>query len=125
MVKLIAIAAGGAAGTLMRYAFGGAMHRLLGSTFPWGTLGVNLAGSLVIGFLWGLFENALVSSTVRSFAFIGVLGGFTTFSSLMIESMNLARDGETRLALFNLLASNMGGMALVAAGLLLARMLVK
>ncbi|NOZ69780.1 MAG: fluoride efflux transporter CrcB [Deferribacteres bacterium] len=124
MIKVILLAAGGAVGTVLRYTLSGLTYRVLDGAFPWGTLLVNLAGSFVIGLLWGFFEIQNLSPNMRNFIFIGVLGGFTTFSTFALESFNLLRDGEIRLLLLNLLASNILGIALVFTGILLSKYVV-
>lgn len=116
MLKIILLITGGAAGTLARYAVSGWAHRLFTGVFPYGTLAVNLIGSLIIGFTWGLMENSQAPSLLRTFLFIGILGGFTTFSSFSLETLNLFRDGETRLALVNIFANNILGLTMVFAG---------
>ena len=124
MTKFILLAAGGAIGTILRYSISGFTYRFFSGVFPWGTLAVNLTGSLIIGFLWGLFEIENISSNVRNFIFIGILGGFTTFSTFALESLNLFRDGEVKLALTNILASNILGIVLVFLGFIIARNIV-
>ncbi len=124
MIKIILLAAGGAAGTVLRYILSGLTYRVLDGAFPWGTLLVNLAGSFIIGLLWGFFEIQNLSPNMRNFIFIGVLGGFTTFSTFALESFNLLRDGEVRLLLLNLLASNIFGIALVFTGILLSKYII-
>lgn len=116
MMKILAIAAGGAAGTLLRYWAGGVIAAATGGTFPWGTMCVNLAGSFIIGFLWAMFETAAVGPVMRSFALIGVLGGFTTFSSFTLETFSLMRDGQYRLAFLNVTVSVLAGVIMVFAG---------
>lgn len=120
-MKFILLAAGGAIGTLFRHSISGLTYKMFNGIFPWGTLVVNLTGSFIIGLLWGVFEIENLSSNFRNFVFIGILGGFTTFSTFALESFNLFRDGEIKLALANLLASNILGIALVFAGFLIAR----
>ncbi len=85
---------GGFVGALCRYALSGAVHRGLPQTaFPVGTLVVNLAGCLLIGYLAGLADSRqLFAPEFRLFAFIGLLGGFTTFSTFGYETVALARD---------------------------------
>lgn len=125
MVKIFYILAGGALGALSRYAVSGLSHRLVETTFPVGTLVVNLLGSFVIGLLFGLLELSNVSSNVRSFLFIGILGSFTTFSSYTLETLNLFRDGEMKAGILNLFYNNVLGLMLVFLGFLSARMLIQ
>ena len=124
MTKLLLLAAGGAIGTLLRYSLSGLTYKLFNGVFPWGTLFVNLTGSFAIGLLWGFFDIENLSSNIRNFIFIGVLGGFTTFSTFALESFSLFRDGEIKLAAINLLVSNFLGVALVFAGFLLSRYII-
>ncbi len=124
MSKLILLATGGAIGTVLRYSLSGLTYRMFNGIFPWGTLFVNLMGSFAIGLLWGFFEVENLSSNLRSFLFIGILGGFTTFSTFALESFNLFRDGEIKLALSNLMLSNFFGVVLVFAGFLLSKYLI-
>lgn len=123
MLKILLLISGGAIGTLARYSLSGVVHRWFGSSFPFGTLAVNLIGSFIIGLLWGMFERESLTPNVRSFLFVGVLGGFTTFSSFSLETLNLFRDGETKWALMNILANNLIGLLLVFAGFTLARLI--
>lgn len=91
------IAFGSALGGMARYGCSGLAARWLGAGFPWGTLIVNVTGSLLIGFLATMLApdgRLLAPPDVRAFLMIGVLGGFTTFSSFSLETLNLARDGE-------------------------------
>jgi fluoride exporter len=91
------VALGGAIGSTGRYALSRAVATVAGGSFPWGTLLVNASGSLLIGFLAGLAlpdGRPSLSADARAFLLIGVLGGFTTFSSFSLETLNLARDGD-------------------------------
>ncbi len=124
MLKLLFIALGGAAGTLLRYGISGLGYGLSNGIFPLGTLLVNLSGSFAIGFLWGLFEGANISPVLRTTIFIGILGGYTTFSSFALESFNLFREGEYKTALINILASNIFGIGLAIGGFILAGLLI-
>ena len=125
MIKIILLLTGGAIGTLARYSLSGLAQKLTAGTFPLGTLVVNLVGSFIIGLIWGLWEDSQIQSNTRTFIFVGVLGGFTTFSSFMLESLNLFRDGDTKMALLNILAQNILGIVLVFLGFIVARSLVK
>ena len=97
MAKLAAIAIGGAAGSVLRYGVSQGIHTLVGRGFPWGTLVVNSLGSLLVGFLFVyLVERSAVSEVLRAALFIGLLGGFTTFSTFSLETL----VGNQKLALF-------------------------
>jgi fluoride exporter len=88
---------GSALGGGARYWCSGVVARLFGETFPWGTLLINVSGSLVIGFfntITGPDGRLLVATTTRQFVMIGICGGYTTFSSFSLQTLNLARDGE-------------------------------
>jgi len=102
------VALGGALGSVARYACAGLGVRLLGATFPWSTLFVNVSGSFAIGLLATLAtadSKPLVAGDARAFLMIGVLGGFTTFSSFSLETLNLARTGQLAAAGWNVAAS--------------------
>ena len=102
------IAIGSALGGLLRYMLGGWIARTAGSTFPWGTLVVNVAGCALIGWFatyTGPDGRVLVSTRMRQFVMIGICGGFTTFSSFSLETLNLLRDGQTTRALANVALS--------------------
>lgn len=112
---------GGALGTLSRYLVSGWSHKVLPGVFPWGTLVVNAVGALVIGLLWGIFEFRDIGHHTRMFLFIGFLGGFTTFSTFALETMNLVQDGEMKLAIMNVLANNLLALVFVFGGYFLTK----
>ncbi|WOJ89126.1 fluoride efflux transporter CrcB [Methylocapsa polymorpha] len=88
---------GSALGGAARYWFSGVIANSFGETFPWGTILVNVSGCLVIGFfatLTGPDGRLLVGATTRQFVMVGLCGGYTTFSSFSLQTLNLARDGE-------------------------------
>jgi len=124
MIKILLLLSGGAAGTLARYAVSGWGHKLYMGDFPIGTLLVNLIGSLIIGLAWGVFELSNITSNMRTFLFMGVLGGFTTFSSYTLETLNLFRDGDVKFGLTNILLNNILGLALVLLGFILATKII-
>ena len=87
---------GSALGGGARYWFSGVVAERIGETFPWGTLFINIIGSLVIGFfatVTGPDGRFLVGTTARQFVMVGICGGFTTFSSFSLQTLNLMRDG--------------------------------
>lgn len=93
----LAVASGGALGTVARYFLSGVIANAFGQTFPWGTLIINVTGSFVIGFfaiLAGPDGRLMVSGTTRQFVMVGLCGGYTTFSSFSLQTLNLINDGE-------------------------------
>ncbi len=105
VTKYLLVSIGGALGTAARYWVSGVVANHFGETFPWGTLIINVSGSLVIGFfatLTGPDGRVFVSTETRQFVMLGICGGFTTFSSFSLQTLNLARDGEFGWALANI-----------------------
>jgi len=116
-------AAGGALGTVGRYFVGLFAERLWGPNFPWGTLIVNVAGSLMIGLLVEAVARAMnQSADMRVFIVTGFLGGFTTFSSFSLDTMNMLERGDVVPALLYVLGSLIIAFAAVFAGLAIGRM---
>ncbi len=106
MNQVLAIAAGGALGSVLRFWMSTWVYAVVGRSFPYGTLAVNVLGCLVMGFLFVLFLERLSDNTVlRAGVLIGVLGGFTTFSSFSIETLGLIEEGAWLRAMANMLAS--------------------
>ena len=104
----LAVAAGGALGTVARYFLSGVVANAFGQTFPWGTFIINVTGSFVIGFfnaLTGPDGRVLVSGITRQFVMIGICGGYTTFSSFSQQTLNLMNDGEWLYAGGNIVGS--------------------
>jgi len=124
MSQVVAIAIGGAAGSVLRYWMSTSVHALLGRGFPYGTLSVNVLGSLLMGFLFVVFLDRLGNDTVlRAGVLIGLLGGFTTFSAFSIETLNLIEQGAHLRAAVNAGASVLLCVAAAWIGVLLGRQL--
>lgn len=122
MYKILMIGVAGLLGTLARYGLSLWIDDWWDGPFPLGTIVVNLVGCFAIGFLFhAMVEKHLVEPVLRSTVLIGFLGGFTTFSSFAIQSLNLFHDGLFLLAGANLLLSNIGGLALAWAGYTISR----
>jgi CrcB protein len=123
MVGLLLVGTGGFVGSVLRYLVSVWVHGILDSPwFPYGTLVVNATGSFVIGFLAGLVEaRELFSLQARLFLFVGMLGGYTTFSSFALETFNLARNPQAVWAVMNIAAQLLLGLMAVWLGHLLAR----
>lgn len=125
MSQIVAIALGGALGSVGRFLFAGWIGRVLGVNFPWGTLAVNVVGGLVMGLLVGLMAQAWsVSPAIRAFLTVGVLGGFTTFSAFSLETVLLFQRGDTLAALGYITSSVVLSVGAVWCGLRLIRFFV-
>jgi fluoride exporter len=117
-VNLFIIAIGGAIGTAARHGVNVLCARLLERPMPYATALVNLAGAGLIGVLAGLLASGRVqmAPTLRAFVFVGLLGGFTTFSSYMLDTLTLAHGGEYGIAFANVAGQTALGFAAVWAG---------
>jgi CrcB protein len=122
--QIVAIAAGGAVGALLRFWASNGVYALLGRAFPYGTLAVNVVGSLAMGFLFVWFvERAVVGAEWRAAVLIGLLGAFTTFSTFSIETLTLIEGGEPLKALLNAVLSLLLCVVACAFGVVAARQL--
>jgi CrcB protein len=113
------VALGGAIGTLGRFCLSTLVSNQMGDSFPLGTLIINVTGSFVIGFFATLTDTQgtlLVGREVRAFVTIGICGGYTTFSSFSLQTLNLAQEGEWLAAGINVVASNAGCLLAVWLG---------
>lgn len=119
--QILILALGGATGTILRYYVYVFADKHLNHILPWGTIIVNLSGSFVIGFVWGLLERSGIPPAFRLFVFIGILGSFTTFSTFAFDSFNLLNQGAPKMMLLNILLNNAGGILLCYAGIQIAR----
>jgi fluoride exporter len=120
------VAVGSAIGGVARYWCSGVVARLVGETFPWGTLVVNVVGSLLIGFIAtvsGTDGRFLIPAEARQFLMVGILGGFTTFSSFSLQTLTLARDGQWLLVGANIVGSVVLCLVMVWAGHMLAALI--
>lgn len=123
-MKILLVGLAGLAGTLCRYWLAGALARRYGEAFPWGTLAVNVAGCFLAGLLFfTLRERFNTGETAQAIVLIGLLGGFTTFSSFGLQTFMLLRDGEVGYAVLNIAASNLLGLLMVWAGYALAKLM--
>lgn len=121
LLNILLVGAGGALGSMARYATVFTMERKLNSVFPYGTLAVNLVGSFVFGFILGLFVNKTGHGNWRLFLGTGFCGGFTTFSAFAFENTNLLAQKIPAAAVLYVAFSVAGGVAAAWAGLALAK----
>lgn len=122
---LLAVAAGGALGSMGRYAVGVLLARMMGTGFPWGTLTVNIVGSFVMGLLIEAAAlRGVMSGEARAFVFVGVLGGFTTFSSFSLDVVTLVQRDEVWAAGAYLAATVVVGVLALVFGLFVARQML-
>lgn len=124
MTSVLWVAMGGAVGAAGRYVVASQALRFMGPGFPWGTLTVNVVGSLVMGFLAGLFAHRMqVSEEVRMFLMTGVLGGFTTFSAFSLDVAVLLERKDYLLGACYVIGSVSLAVAALFIGLKIARMI--
>ena len=122
--KILALAIGTLAGGFARYYLAGFIYRIYGSSFPYGTLAVNMAGCFLIGIFSSLADKKfLIGPNGRLLLMIGFCGAFTTFSTFMFETGNLIRDGESWRAFLNVSLSVIAGFFLFRLGILLGELL--
>ena len=117
---LISVALGGSIGALMRFLGSFYINKLLGSAFPYGTLGVNIIGSFLIGFLALYFEQT-ISPNAKALLITGMLGALTTFSTFSLESVLMLQQGLYSKALLNVLLNVTLALSATMAGMMLFR----
>jgi len=122
---LLLIGAGGFAGAIARYLVSGWVYGLVGTRLPYGTLAVNVSGSLLLGLVAALGTGRLgvVTPELRALVAIGFLGAFTTFSTFSLESFRLLEEGSYLFAALNMAGNLVLCLVAVAAGIVLARAL--
>ena len=124
MLQIVAIASGGALGAIGRFWVSVGVYRILGREFPWGTLAVNGLGSFLMGFLFVLFLDRLMTAPeLRSAVLIGFLGAFTTFSTFSMETLTLIEQGSMGKAFLNMWVSVLLCLLACWLGVLLGRSL--
>ena len=122
MQTVIAIAAGGAFGAVLRWLVSNSVYQLFGRSLPYGTLAVNVIGSLLIGILGGWFyQRGLLETALAKGLIIGVLGAFTTFSTFSLDTLYLLEQGAVLKALLNILLNDILCLFAVWLGVLIAR----
>jgi CrcB protein len=124
MYKLFLIAFGGALGSVLRFLVSAGIQHWYQKVFYWGTISVNVIGSFIIGIAWAFFEQHIEHENLRFFIMLGLLGGFTTFSSFSLESLTLIKGGDYRMAIQYILISNFGGILAAFAGYYLTTSLI-
>ena len=123
-MSLLLIAAGGAIGSVARYLMAGAVHRVVPPFFPYGTYVVNVTGCLVFGLLAGLAnERGMMGGNGRAFLLIGLLGGYTTFSTFGFETFELLRAAKFGAAAANACGQVVVGVAGVWVGTVVSRVI--
>jgi len=122
--QLLAIAGGGALGAVFRFGISSNIYRVFGRDFPYGTLTVNVLGSLLMGLFFTLiFERNVLSAEWRGVIMIGFLGAFTTFSTFSLETLSLLESGELTRAALNIFLSVALCLAATWLGLVIGRQL--
>ena len=122
--KLLLVAGGGGIGAAARFLVGEWMQTLFKAGFPWGTFIANVSGSFLIGIVLAFFEANVVSPGARLFLAVGILGGYTTFSTFSYETLGLLTKGQLGLTLLYVLGQVTLSLAAVYAGVYIARSLV-
>ena len=124
MFRNILVFVGGGIGAVFRYLLSGWVYRVIGTDFPYGTLAVNVIGCFIIGLFLTMAEDRfLISPSFRIFFAVGVLGGFTTFSTFSFETVGLLKDGAVAIGLLNVAVSIVVGLTATWVGTLAGRII--
>ena len=121
--RVALVAVGGAIGAVARYLLGLWIATRVGPDFPWGTFAINVSGAFLIGVVLGLTTAGVISPELRLLLAVGVLGGYTTFSTFSYETLELLLDGNMLAFLLNAAGQLGGGLLAVALGLIVSRVL--
>jgi CrcB protein len=123
MIPYLLVGIGGGLGAMLRYGYGSLAGQVWPSDFPHGTMVINIAGSLAMGLLVGVLARTLPAGqeSIRLFVAVGVLGGFTTFSSFSLDTIVLIERGQVLSALLYVLGSVLAGILALYVGLILTR----
>ena len=122
-MNVLLVAIGAAIGGVARYLIGGWLASLLGPDFPWGTGFVNVTGSFVIGVVLVLVQGGALPAGARPFVAVGILGGYTTFSTYSYETLELIIDGNYEVAVINVFVQLVLGLIGVYLGVVLGRLI--
>lgn len=122
-MNVLLVAIGAAVGGVARYLIGGWLASLLGANFPWGTVFVNVTGSFVIGVVLVLVQGGALPAGARPFVAVGILGGYTTFSTYSYETLKLITDGNYGVAVINVFVQLVLGLIGVYLGVVLGRLI--
>lgn len=122
-MNVLLVALGGAIGSAARYLVGAFVANRFGPDFPWGTFIVNVSGSFLIGVILSLVGGGQLPAGARLFLAVGVMGGYTTFSTYSNETLQLVQGGEVGAAMFNALGQVVAGFIGVYLGVVLGRVL--
>jgi len=117
LFQFVALAAAGAAGTLLRAGCTTVAVKLLGPAFPWGTLAANVVGSFAFGAVYALTRSRAITPDQETVLLVGLLGGFTSYSSFAFQSVSLLESGRGAAALAYIAVTNILGLAAVWAGI--------
>ena len=121
LFQFVALAAAGAAGTLLRVGCTTAAVKLFGPSFPWGTLAANVIGSFVFGAIYAVSRSRGITPEQETVLLVGLLGGFTSYSSFAFQSVALLESGRATAAVAYMAFTNVAGLVAVWAGLRLCR----
>lgn len=126
MREIMLVFFGAGIGGVLRFVLGSLVYSVTGRNFPYGTLVINLSGSFIMGFLFVLITQRYTNLAPYLIAFmlVGILGGYTTFSSFSIETLRLFQDGKIAYAFTNVLVSTIGGILLAWIGYISAQKLI-